>query len=503
MSLRKKLISNTIYLFLDWFVLTLMGFFYWLVAGKTLLPKEYGIVSTSVNLALVLAGISSLGLNIAIQKLVPEFVAKGERRKINSLIKFSIKIILLSSISFSLILFSFSSYISSFLNLPREAIIFASIAILIIPFYSQFGSIIYGFQNMKKFLTTDTFGQLVKTSLAALLIFLGFSYLGPLIGFLAGFLVTALLRFFSIPFERKYGKINERKILFDYAFPAFISTLAWIIFMNGQYVLLTALTNPRETGIFTVAMVLTSLIAVIPNTLTSGLFPIISQLSIDHSTKKKQSYLIRLVFRYAFLITLPVALFLIIFSKPVILIFSSEKYLEASALFPILAFASIIYGCGNIFLRNLYAIGKTKLNRNIVIVTTISFLIFAFPLISLFKAFGSALSYLLAVLILFSLSFSFIRKFLRISLPLKDMGKVLLASSIAFSFLYSTTYFTSGLLIGLFLSVIAAIIYLWILLSLNFYKKEDLRILEFFASKSPFFKKQLSLLLKFLSKRVK
>ena len=88
MSLRKKLISNTIYLFLDWFVLTLMGFFYWLVAGKTLLPKEYGIVSTSVNLALVLVGISLLGLNITIQKLIPELLARRERRKINSLIKF-------------------------------------------------------------------------------------------------------------------------------------------------------------------------------------------------------------------------------------------------------------------------------------------------------------------------------------------------------------------------------------------------------------------------------
>jgi len=480
-----------------------MGFLYWLIAGKILLPKEYGIVSTSLNLALMLSGISLLGINIANQKLIPEFIARKAKRKVNSLIKFSLKVSTLSSLSFSISLFLLSPFLSSILNIPQIAIIFASILLLAIAYSSQLGSIIYGFQNMKKFLITNVFGQIAKTSLAALLILLGFGYLGPLIAFIICFLIIDILRFLSIPFRREYAKINERKVLFDYAFPAFISNLAWTIFMNGQYVLLTALTNAGETGIFTVAMILTSLIAVIPNTLTLGLFPIISQLSIDHSTKKKQSYLIRLVFRYAFLITLPVALFLIIFSKPVILIFSSEKYLEASALFPILAFASIIYGCGNIFLRNLYAIGKTKLNRNIVIVTTLSFLIFAFPLISLFKAFGSALSYLLAVLILFFLSFYFIRKFLRVSLPLKDMGKILLASSIAFSFLYSATYFTSGLLIGLILSIVAAIIYLWILLSLNFYKKEDLKILEFFASKSPFFKKQLSLLLKFLSKRVK
>ncbi|MEM5832392.1 MAG: hypothetical protein QXT38_03740 [Candidatus Aenigmatarchaeota archaeon] len=66
MGLSEKLISNSIYLFVDWLIATSMSFLYWLIAGKTLLPEEYGIVSTTTNLAIVLSNASLLGLNTAV-----------------------------------------------------------------------------------------------------------------------------------------------------------------------------------------------------------------------------------------------------------------------------------------------------------------------------------------------------------------------------------------------------------------------------------------------------
>jgi len=40
----EKLISNTTYLFLDWFVLGFFSFLFWVILGKTLSPHEVGIV---------------------------------------------------------------------------------------------------------------------------------------------------------------------------------------------------------------------------------------------------------------------------------------------------------------------------------------------------------------------------------------------------------------------------------------------------------------------------
>jgi O-antigen/teichoic acid export membrane protein len=500
MSISKKLISNTIYLFADWFVLTLMSFLYWLIAGKTLLPEEYGIISTSINLATLLSGISLLGLNAAVWKLIPEYLARKKEAEVNSLIKFSLKITILSSLAFLLALVLLSSFLFPILKISQDVILLTAITLFIFSISSQLGTIIYGFQDMKKFFLTDFWAQITKVSISAVLIFLGFSYFGPLLGFLFSTLVSSFLRLFSISLKGKTGKINRKEIFFNYALPAFIASLAWIIFVNGQYVLLTILKNPETTGIFTIAMILTSPILVMPQILTQALLPIISQLSINHNSKAKQSYLIQLVFRYALFVSLPAALFLAIFSKQIILIFSRAEYLPASQLFPILALASIIYGLGNVFLSNLYAIGKTKLNRNIIILTTIAFFTIAVPLIEHYSAFGLSLAYFFAVLILSLLSFFFIKKFLSITLPWKNLWKIIVASLISFSFLYFAVSLTSGLLIGIFFAIIAGIIYLAVLIPLRFYSKEDVETLEFISTKLPLFKKQISFLAKFLSK---
>jgi O-antigen/teichoic acid export membrane protein len=197
---------------------------------------------------------------------------------------------------------------------------------------------------------------------------------------------------------------------------------------------------------------------------------------------------------------LPIALFLIIFSKEVIVIFSSEKYLEASNLFPILAIASVIYGLGNVFLSNLYAIGKTKLNRNIVLLTVAAFLILVYPLTKLYSAFGMAISYFISILVLSIVSYFYIKKFLRVEMPKKDFTKILISSLISFAFLYLTTKITYGILIDFILVVFAGAIYLFTLALLKFYKRDDLRILEFFEERTPILKKTIRNLKTFLEK---
>jgi O-antigen/teichoic acid export membrane protein len=508
MILRKKLISNTFYLLLDWFSVSLLSFFYWLIAGKTLLPQEYGIVSTSVNLINLLSGIAIFGLGTAVWKLIPEYLAKRQKKKVSGLIKFSLKAILISNLLIATLLLIFYPFLTSVLKVPFTVIFIVAISLIILSFSNQLGSILYGFQNMRKVFTTHVAGHLTKIIVAAFLIFLGFSYFGPIIGFAVGFLLTALLRIGSIRLRTQAESIDKKFVMLEYALPAFIASLALIVFSNSQYIILTSITNPEVTGIFTVAMILTSLIAVIPGTLTTALFAIISQLSGAMNAKERQSHLIQLVLRYALFLSLPAAIFLVLFSKQVILIFSRPEYLVASQIFPILALAAIIYGCGNIFLSNLYAIGKTKINRNITIVMTLIFLASSIPLTYMFfsldpsnkilPAFGLSLAYIFSVSILFFLSFFYLRKFITIILPLKTILKLVVASLVSLAFLYLVTRFTSGIL-SFCLAIIAGIIYLAILLPLKFYSKEDIEIIKYAAEKLPF-KKRILGLAEFLSK---
>jgi O-antigen/teichoic acid export membrane protein len=498
----KKLVSNTIYLFLDWFVLTSTGFVYWIIAGKTLLPEEYGIVSTSINLAIVLGSLALLGIDAATWKLIPEYLEKKEKKKIVALTRFSFKFVVITNVLLAIILTAISFNIAPFLKVTVPVIWMIALVTVIYSISNQTWSVVYGFQNMKKLFTTDIYSQITRVTVSAILIFIGFSYFGPIIGVFLSFLLVVILRLPSVHFKGQAEEINRRHILFEYAFPAFIAGLAWILFINGQYVLLTILKNPEVTGIFTIAMIITSVIAAVPAVMTNALLPITSQLSVGKNAKKKQSHLLNLVFRYSLFVTLPLAIFFVIFSRQLILLFSRSEYLESTQLFPILALAAIIYGSGNIFLNNLYALGKPKLKRNIVITTTVIFLLMAIPLISMFSALGLSIAYLLSVSILTTLSIFFTHKHLKINFQWSSFGKIFVASLIFISILYFITSFVSGLLYGVILTLIAGLIYLFILIPMKFYIREDVRILETLGEQSPIFKKQFGQLSKLLSKFV-
>jgi O-antigen/teichoic acid export membrane protein len=500
MSVTKKLISNAIYLFLDWSVLTLIGSLYWLIAAKTLSPYDLGVISTSINLSSVICSITTLGLGAAVSKLIPEYLAKKEIKKVKYLMRFPLKIIVPLNLLVVLIFFLFSSTLASVLKIPSNAVLLTGLLTLIFVLSGQFGWIIYGFQDMKKFLITDSLGQIAKVLIAVTLIFLGFGYLGPLIGIFFGFLVITLTRFFSINFKGEVEKVDSKEIFLDYAFPAFISTLAWIFFLNGQYVLLTILKLPEVTGIFTVAMLIAGAVATFPNILNQALFPIISQLSVDSSSEEKQKYLLASVVRYTLFLTLPLIVFLILFSKQVILIFSRPEYLPAAELLPILVFGSLSLALAQIFNSSLYAIGKTRISRNNSIATTLIFFIFAIPLTILFSAVGLSISYLIATLSFFFISFFFLRKFLKISLPIDSLKKLIPATILTFSFLYLALKLTQGILIGILLTGVAGVIYLLALIPLKFYNQQDVKLLEFFSSRSPILRKQIKLVKDFLSK---
>jgi hypothetical protein len=111
-----------------------------------------------------------------------------------------------------------------------------------------------------------------------------------------------------------------------------------------------------------------------------------------------------------------------------------------------------------------------------------------------------AISYFISILVLSIVSYFYIKKFLRVEMPKKDFTKILISSLISFAFLYLTTKITSGILIDLILLVFAGAIYLFALALLKFYKREDIKILEFFEERTPILKKTIHNLKTFLEK---
>jgi len=490
--------SNSVYLFLDTLIVNIIGLLFWFFIGRFLPPNEFGIVSTSINLALFLSSLSLLGFQGVLPKLIPEYLEKKQYKKVISLSRLTIKILLISNSILILGLFLFCSKLQATLKLPPYALVVSSVMLLAFTFSTFLGCIIWGFQNMRMFFTTDLTGVITKLLLTILFLMLGFGYISPLIGVLVGYTIIDLRRFRkSWFFPASKEKINGREIFMDYALPYFITLIAGLAFSNFQIILLASLQNQYVTGTYSLSFLVASLISIVPGVLTQALFPIISMLSVGRK-KQSQAYLLQTVFRYAMFIMLPAAIFLISFAKPILLLLRHE-YLEATNLLSMLVVASMAFGLANLFLSSLYAAGKPKLSRNIWIVSATFFLFISPLLIKAYSSQGLAFAYLISSLLIFYLSYSFIKKVLRLKLRWKNLLKLVFSSVIFFSFLLLSDLLETSLLIKILVALSGAVAYLALLIPLKFYTQQDVRLLELIATKAPILKKQILGLAKFLS----
>lgn len=503
-SIRERLITGTIYLFLDWIVVTSIGFFFWFILGKNLTPKEYGYVTIGTNLMMILSGISLVGLWTANYKLIPEYL-KTDRKKVNSLVRFSIMIVFITNSILVLILVISSSFMSDVLKIPPAVIFISCAGLFLISLTRILASVYRGFQNMKKIFLTDLSGMIIKLFFTFILVFLGFKYLGGLIGFVACYAVISLLRIDKNWFktQNNLNNLDKKEIIVEYAFPAFVASLANLTFNNAQYILLPILENPEITGIFGVSMILTSLISIVPVTLNYSLFPIISELSVSLGTKKRQAYLVNQVMRYSMLLVFPLVIFLSFFSKPIILLFTSERYLRASEVLPILSLAAIFVGFGSVLVSSLYALGKTKTHRNIMVFNSILFLILAIFLTRRFSYFGMSYAWFFSAFLFFLISFFCLRKLLKIRLNVDSLLKILFSSVVFFFICYFIDLLGIKIPLKILLVGFAGFLYLIILSFLRFYTREDIKVIEFFAERSPLFREKLYKLSKFISKFIK
>jgi O-antigen/teichoic acid export membrane protein len=476
----KQLLSNTFFMSLNYLTTAVLSFLFWLMLGKTLIPWEYGIVTTSSNFIYLLAGIAGLGLASAVAKLISE-----DRKSARIYLRLSFKLLLLSNTLLTIFLLAFANPILSILKFDFNILLLSCFGIIFLSYTNLLNMILLGFQNTRKLFLTNLVGQIAKVAIAFVLVILNFSFFGALLGIVASSVIITFLQIDVNMLENSTPlDSSSRKKLINYSSSAFVFSMCLLLFSNIQYILLTAFKNPDVTGKFSVAMLMTVPIPVITNIISASLFPIASKLSKikDHG---KMAYLLSLCFRYSLMFMAPILLWIIPFSQYAVLIFSSEKYLEAASLFPILALGAAFLGFSNLFSNTLYASGRPKLNRNIVLVSSIIFLFFSLTLTYFYSSFGLSIAYLASMSIYFILSLISVRKHIHFRFQYSSTGKIIASAILSFLFLYFLKPFVHEIIYAILLLFPAALIYIFSLYILKFYTREDLLIIKHFSEKFP------------------
>ncbi len=494
----KKVVSNSFYLFLMWGFSTLFGYFFWVVLANFLPKADVGIFSAILNLALLAVGLSSLGLTVAEVKLIPQYSATKEKNKIGGTISYITKTMLLLNIAAAVLVFLFSQQLSIFyLNETALRVLAALLVILSTGIIT--GNHLYSLQKMRLYFMTESAAALGKLALAALLIILGFGWLGAAGGVVFSYFAVSLFRTKHIPFS---GTADKKEV-WHYAIPAFFAGIGTILINQGSIVFLSFLASAAAVGTFTIAFMFTTPIKIIPQMISQAIFPVTSE-EYAKNDKARMINLIAQSMRYSYMISVPVTIAFALFARQFLLLFASS-YVSATLAFWILAAAYLFFGLGTIITGVLFYAGKPNLNRNINLISGIANTVLIFALVPFFGIEGAAVAFLLSGMLLYFAGLWFAGKYIKIPFLGNSLMKIAIASLI-FAFIlfvlrvidFSGAAEAVWIIISLF---IASAAYLLSLLFLKFFSDVDVRVMESMESKIPkIFKPAFALILSAIKK---
>ncbi len=471
------------------FLSKLLGYLYILIAAR-LGAEDYGMLTIGFSIVSLTAIFSFLGLENAILRYIPYFKAKKDKASIKGIVFLCIKVGLITTILFTLILLLFSKQIAVlfFHNIKLTPIIkIFSFTILPLSFITFFAAVFSSLQRIDYDIGIREVGEkLFRGLLTLLLVYLGFGVFGAAVSYIfSTFLMLGVCVYLMqkkvFPIFKANQKIKyHNKELFLYSLPLLFSVLLNYSVYSVGTLFLGYFKTASQVGIFNVALPTVNLVVTVPFAITALFVPIVTNL---FARKKidfiKQIY--KTTSRWIFLINFPLFLLMVLFSKPIIKILFGENYIAGASALSILAFGYLLYSLTYANLQIMVIIKKTRLYFLITFIFTIANIALSFLLIPPYGVNGAA----------FAISFSYIISSLLFLFSTykntklqpfdSSFFKPLFAALISIGLVYSIIKFFSislnfsRFLIALFVFLAAYIVFI---LLFKGFKEEDTRTIK-------------------------
>lgn len=325
------LFAGSMVLFLGNMIANGGSYFYHLLMGRMLGPANYGTLESLISL-IYLLGIPMITLNLVIVKFASSFKGQKNFTTIKAMFdKFNHKFLLFGAGSLVIFLLLISP-ISSFLHLKEN---FSLIIIGGVFFVSIFNTINRGFLQgllrLNSLSTSLVIESSLKFILAVLFVWWGWNIMGAILPFLIGGIIAY---FFTLGFMKKaLGGIGENgdidyRSMISYAFPVFLSTLAFTSLYTTDVILARHFLLPQEAGFYAALSVLGKIIFFAASPVVMVMFPLISE---RHANGKQYKSFLFLSLGLVFFICLGVSLLYLAIPELMMKILFGSQYLVASS----------------------------------------------------------------------------------------------------------------------------------------------------------------------------
>ncbi|TSD01467.1 MAG: Uncharacterized protein Athens071425_410 [Parcubacteria group bacterium Athens0714_25] len=480
---KQHIAKSALWVVISEIIFNLSGYIIHSVVGRILGPADYGrygLVITLTTMVIILIG---NGIPTAMAKYISEIFDSNPAM----VLAIKRRAIFLQSIvigSITLLFYLLSPLIARILGDPTLTHLFR-ISTLIIPafaaasFYFSYytGLHLFNLQSILK-VSRSAVKVIAIVSLAYF-----FHLKGSIIGYIVApasvFLIAWLIDKFSVT-KKIRAQITAQKLetasfpwqkLTNYAWQIILFFLAYELLISiDLYLVKGILHSDYQTGIYNAALTVGRIPYYIFYALTIILLPKISN-STAQNNHSETNKIISQSLRIMTILLVPSVVLMSVFARPIIKIFYSSQYIEASVPMAILAvgvgFLTIFYVMS--FVSN--GAGKTKQPMFISIFGLIVNTILNYILIKKYALIGSAIATSVSSFIVMLIALYFIHRDFGITLKMKNYLKIISAGIIMY---FIAGFFSQGQYIFIVWSVILFAIYAGILYFIGEIKKEDL-----------------------------
>ena len=411
---------------------------------RLLTPDQYGLYAIALMPPTLIGLFRDWGINFAMIKHLAQY--KSENKTAN------MKRVLASGLLFESILGTLLSitcfFLASFLainvfNRPelQQSIGIASLTILAMGFFTAAQSAFTGFERMELSSLTMVIQSIFKSSIAPLLVFLGYGTLGAVLGHTTSFLISGILGIsitYVIFYKHLHGEgdnennlIATFKTMFRYGFPLSITTILGGFLLQFFNFMIAIYCTDFMIGNYQAAVRFTVLITFFTTPIATVLFPAFSKLNPEKEMKTLRTIFQSSV-KYASLLTIPATAAIMVLSTPLVFTLFGEKYTHAPLFLTLYAISYLYTALGNLSLGNfLNGQGKTMVTMKLTLITLATGIPLSFLLIPRFGITGLIITTLVSGLPTLATGLWWIRKHFGVTVDWKSSTKILAASATA------------------------------------------------------------------------
>lgn len=347
-------------------------------------PEVYGMFSLGMMALGFFMTLSILGFSDGLARFISLYRGKRDINKIRYIFRASIKTLAVSSIVSAALIYFSSDYLAIEIFKNPELSAFLKIFAIAVPIGAVSSPLLSSLRAYEKItafsLLYNVSQNVARILFLAVLILLGAGNITVALSYVAGYLATFVLSFYTVkaitPEVLEKPKLDRKKkretfnSLISYSLPLVVSSMVFVFLTWTDSFLVGYFKGTEAVGIYNAAVPIAALLAIATEIFVQLFFPLINK---EYAMNKKTMVknLSKQVAKWILIINAPLFILLFLFPGTAINILFGPEYLPALHSLRILIFGTLLLSFLSISQHLISMVGKSKIILLDIILATI------------------------------------------------------------------------------------------------------------------------------------